>query len=121
MEVAFLDVKLPRKYGEQGMYIVMNCFQVAEGKGDDFEEIGRTRDSYLDEVDGFREFHLLRGDGGDYISHTIWDSKEAFEAWVGSESFHKAHARSAETPPEIFSGPSKLGMYDVLMEKIVKR
>lgn len=99
------------------MYIVMNRFQIAEGRENEFEEIWRTRESYLDEVNGFREFHFLRGEGGDYISHTIWESKEAFEGWVGSEAFHKAHARSSETPPDIFSAPAKLGMYDVVLEK----
>ena len=100
------------------MYIAMNRFQIAEGRGDEFEEIWRARDSYLDEVEGFREFYFLRGGGGDYISHTIWESKEAFDAWVGSESFYKSHARSSFTPPYIFSAPAKLGMYDVLLEKI---
>ncbi len=32
-------------------------------------------------------FHLLRGPGGDdhtlYASHTIWQSRAAFEAWTG--------------------------------------
>ena len=97
------------------MYIVMNRFQVTEGREEDFEELWRTRDSYLTEVDGFQEFHLLRGEGGDFISHTTWENKAAFEAWVGSESFHKAHARSSETPPDLFAGPAKLGTYDIVM------
>ncbi|HJP13344.1 MAG: antibiotic biosynthesis monooxygenase [Nitrospinota bacterium] len=97
------------------MYIVMNRFQVAEGREGEFEEIWRTRDSYLKEVDGFREFNLLRGEGGDFISHTIWESKSAFEGWVGSDAFHKAHSRASETPPDIFAGPAKVSMYDVLM------
>ncbi len=97
-------------------YIVMNRFQVAEGRESEFEELWRTRESFLDEVDGFEIFHLLRGDDpGEYISHTIWKSKEAFEAWIGSEPFVKAHARAGETPKEIFAGPAKLSQYAVLM------
>ena len=97
------------------MYIVMNRFQVAEGREEEFEEIWRTRDSYLHEVEGFQEFHLLRGDGGNFISHTTWEDKSAFDSWVGSESFHKAHARSSDTPPDLFTGPAKVSMYDVLL------
>lgn len=97
-------------------YIVMNRFQVTEGREEDFEELWRTRESFLDEVDGFKMFHLLRGDDpGEYISHTIWESKKAFEGWIGSEPFVKAHARAAETPKEIFAGPAKLSQYEVLM------
>lgn len=100
------------------MYIVMNRFEVAEGREEEFEKIWRTRDSYLHEVEGFREFHLLRGAGGDFISHTTWENKSAFDSWVGSESFQKAHVRASETPPELFSRPSKVSVYDVLMTQV---
>lgn len=97
-------------------YIVMNRFQVAEGREREFEELWRRRESYLGEVEGFEIFYFLRGDEpGEFISQTIWESKEAFEAWVGSEPFIKAHARAGETPKEIFAGPSRLGQYEVLL------
>ncbi|MEE9240357.1 MAG: antibiotic biosynthesis monooxygenase [bacterium] len=97
-------------------YIVMNRFQVTEGHEGEFEELWLSRESFLKEVDGFKMFHLLRGDDpGEYISHTIWESKEAFEGWIGSESFVKAHARAGKTPKEIFGGPPKLSEYEVLM------
>ncbi len=99
------------------MYIVMNRFQITEGREDEFEEIWRSRDSYLDEVEGFREFHLLKGEGGDFISHTTWADKSAFDAWVGSESFHKAHARAGDTPQDIFAGPPQVTQYEVLLSK----
>jgi heme-degrading monooxygenase HmoA len=100
------------------MYIVMNRFQITEGREKEFEEIWRNRESYLDEVEGFKEFHFLRGDSeGEYISHTIWESKEAFEGWIGSEPFVKAHAQAGKTPQEIFAGPAKLSQYEVLMTK----
>ncbi len=69
------------------MYIVMNRFQVAEGREGEFEEIWRTRDSYLKEVDGFREFNLLRGEGGDFISHTIWGVNPRSKAESGAMRF----------------------------------
>ena len=83
------------------MYIAMNRFRIAEGREEVFEEIWRKRDSQLDGVPGFRDFHLLRGETEDgatlFASHTVWESEEAFRAWTKSESFRKAHA-NAQAP-----------------------
>lgn len=83
------------------MYLAMNRFRVALGQESVFESLWRERDSYLDEVPGFREFHLLRGPSNDeatlYASHSLWDSRAAFEAWTESEAFRKAHSQ-ARTP-----------------------
>ena len=44
------------------------------------------------------EFHLLRGPEAEdhtlYASHTVWESKRAFEDWTRSEAFRKAHAQA---------------------------
>ena len=42
-------------------YIAMNRFKIILGSENDFEQIWRTRETYLDEVSGFREFHLVKG------------------------------------------------------------
>ena len=80
------------------MFIAMNRFRIALGHEEVFEELWRKRESYLDEVPGFREFHLLRGPSDAeatlYASHSTWDSRAAFEAWTESESFRKAHAQA---------------------------
>ena len=59
-----------------------------------------SRDSYLDRVPGFVEFHLLKGPEAEdhtlYASHTVWQSKAAFEAWTKSEEFRAAHARAGK-------------------------
>jgi len=68
------------------MFIAMNRFRVKKGSEDAFEKVWLNRDSHLDRVPGFVEFHLLRGPEGEgetlYASHTIWQSKGAFEAWT---------------------------------------
>ena len=75
------------------MFIGMNHFDVDPARGGEFEERWRERDSHLDEVPGFVEFVLLKGDEeGAYASHTVWETREAFEAWTKSEAFRKAHA-----------------------------
>lgn len=80
------------------MYIAMNRFKIALGSEPAFEELWRQRESLLDEVPGFREFHLLRGptheDHTLYASHSVWDSAGAFDAWTDSESFRKSHAQA---------------------------
>ena len=76
------------------MFIAMNRFQIAEGREEDFEQSWRERDSYLDEVPGFQAFALLKGDQpGEYVSHSTWESRAAFEAWTQSDRFRKAHGQ----------------------------
>jgi len=43
------------------MFIAMNRFQVKKGCEHDFENVWLSRDTYLDAVPGFIEFHLLKG------------------------------------------------------------
>jgi heme-degrading monooxygenase HmoA len=82
------------------MYIAMNRFKITPGREHDFEDIWQKRDTYLSEVPGFREFHLLKGSAETshtlYVSHSTWDSKEAFKQWTHSDHFRKAHARAGD-------------------------
>jgi heme-degrading monooxygenase HmoA len=82
------------------MFIAMNRFRVKRGAEDAFEKVWLSRDSYLERVLGFVEFHLLKGpeakDHTLYASHTVWQSKAAFEAWTKSEEFRAAHARAGK-------------------------
>jgi heme-degrading monooxygenase HmoA len=43
------------------MFIAMNRFKVIKEERKAFEDLWVTRQSRLDEVKGFRAFHLLRG------------------------------------------------------------
>lgn len=71
----------------------MNHFKVDPGREGDFENGWRNRPSYLAKVPGFIHFALLGGDEpGEYISHTIWESREAFVNRAQSEAFRKAHS-----------------------------
>ena len=91
------------------MYIAMNRFRVHEGREPDFEKVWAERDSYLDEVSGFVEFRLLRGATADgittYVSHSVWESLEAFEDWTKSESFRRGHARAGGSQGAIAGHP----------------
>jgi heme-degrading monooxygenase HmoA len=91
------------------MFIAMNRFQVVKGREDEFEKVWLTRETYLERMPGFVEFHLLRGpeleDHTLFASHTVWQSKSAFEAWTKSEEFRAAHARAGNNT----TGPLYLG------------
>jgi heme-degrading monooxygenase HmoA len=80
------------------MYIAMNRFKVKKGSEEAFEKVWASRDSYLDRMVGFVEFHLLKGPEAEdhtlYSSHTVWQSYADFEAWTKSEEFRVAHARA---------------------------
>jgi len=100
------------------MYIAMNRFKIHAGREADFEKVWRERESFLDEVPGFREFHLLRGDAADgfttYLSHSVWESRAAFEGWTRSEAFRKAHA-GARTPAGITEGHPRFEGYEAVL------
>jgi heme-degrading monooxygenase HmoA len=93
------------------MYIAMNRFKVAKKSAAEFERLWQQRESYLDELEGFEAFHLLRGpEHEDYIlyaSHTMWRSFEDFQAWTKSEQFRKAHANAGSSAirPLYLDGP----------------
>ena len=63
------------------MFIAMNRFRIALGKEEEFIQIWKNRETYVETVPGFNEFHLLRGSTDAnytlFASHTVWDSKEA--------------------------------------------
>jgi heme-degrading monooxygenase HmoA len=91
------------------MFIAMNRFQVARGSEQDFEQVWLSRDSHLEKVPGFVEFHLLKGPEADdhtlYASHTVWKSHAAFEAWTKSEAFRAAHHKAGGNKPLYLGHP----------------
>jgi len=91
------------------MYIAMNRFKIIPGNEEDFLNIWKNRETYLDEVPGFKQFNLLCGPKTDdyslFASHSIWESKQAFENWTHSEAFRKAHANAGNAKPVYLGKP----------------
>ena len=83
------------------MYIAMNRFTVSTENAEAFEAVWLGRDSHLKEMDGFVEFHMLKGPEEEgkilYASHTVWENEEKFRDWTRSEQFRQAHAGAGET------------------------
>jgi heme-degrading monooxygenase HmoA len=98
-------------------FIAMNNFHVAVDQASQFEERWQRRRSFLQDVPGFEAFLLLRGDVHEdkihYASHSLWASKEAFEAWTQSESFVQAH-RGEPLPKGMVLGPPHLECFEVV-------
>jgi heme-degrading monooxygenase HmoA len=101
------------------MYLAMNRFRIAPGMEAGFEKIWRERESYLDEVPGFVSFALLKGGSSDedhvlYASHSVWESKAAFDAWTESDSFKRAHAQ-ANAPKGTYLGHPNLELFEQVL------
>lgn len=100
------------------MFIAMNRFQIARGREEDFIAVWKTRESYLEGVPGFTDFHLLRGPSNDeytlFASHSVWDSAADFEAWTHSEAFRNAH-KNAGTTKGIYLGHPNLELFEAVL------
>jgi heme-degrading monooxygenase HmoA len=99
------------------MFIAMNRFQVISGQEEAFENVWLSRDTYLDDVPGFLEFHLLRGPAEEdhtlFSSHTVWRSREDFEAWTRSEAFRQAHRDAGGNKP-LYLGHPRFEGFEVI-------
>lgn len=96
------------------MFIAMNHFRVAPGKEAAFEHVWRRRESYLQGVPGFVQFALLRGDApGEYISHSTWESREAFLAWTQSDAFVRGHRQGSLAG--LLQGPPQLRTFEAVI------
>ena len=92
------------------MFVAMNRFKIVLGKEPDFIDVWRKRETFLDEVPGFKSFNLLQSETTEectlFASHTIWENRESFDGWTKSDAFRKAHAGAAVNK-DIYLGPPK--------------
>ena len=100
------------------MFIAMNRFRVAKGKEPEFERVWAERDSQLEQVPGFKQFHLLKGPEAEdhtlYSSHTVWHDKKAFTAWTHSDAFRQAHAGAGATQ-DLYLGHPQFEGFEVVL------
>lgn len=116
-------------------YIATNRFKVRRNQGPKFEKRWADRKSRLAKLDGFRFFTLLRrveeygadyseeGEFGNYVSFTIWENKDCFDAWRTGEAFKEAHGgggvtdfiKLLSTALFILDGGPKPAFYDTVL------
>jgi heme-degrading monooxygenase HmoA len=100
------------------MFIAMNRFRIAARREAEFIDVWRQRDSRLSEVPGFGSFNLLQGPGDAqatvFVSHTVWDSVESFQAWTRSEAFRAAHAGAGQQRG-LYLGPPQFEGFEAVL------
>jgi heme-degrading monooxygenase HmoA len=101
------------------MFIAMNRFQVHRGREAEFERLWLNRETHLADMPGFVEFQLLRGPATDvhtlFASHTVWASRDAFEAWTRSAAFRAAH-KNAGAHTGLYAGHPQFEGFEVRQE-----
>ncbi|MBM3214472.1 antibiotic biosynthesis monooxygenase [Candidatus Poribacteria bacterium] len=97
------------------MFVVSNRIHVAEGYESEFEARFSRRLGAIEGTPGFVRYLLLKPvKATHYVVNVYWENREAFESWVGSESFRKAHA---DRPPEaMFAGPNQVEQHEVIQQ-----
>ena len=99
-------------------FIAMNRFKIALNRENDFENIWAKRETHLNNVPGFIEFHLVKGKIEDthtlYASHSTWESRKDFENWTKSEAFRKAH-KGAGAHNEIYLEHPQFEGFEVII------
>mgnify|MGYP001267003425 FL=1 len=100
------------------MYIAMNRFKIVIGKEKKFEKIWLNRDSHLNNVKGFVNFNLIKGETKDnhtlYASHSTWKSENDFINWTKSESFRLAH-KNAGKNSDVYLGHPEFEGFNVVI------
>jgi heme-degrading monooxygenase HmoA len=100
------------------MFIAMNRFRIAKGREAEFIEVWRQRDSRLADVPGFQTFNLLQGGSDEqatiFVSHSTWESEEAFGAWTRSEAFRAAHAGAGQQKG-LYLGPPQFEGFNAVL------
>ncbi len=99
------------------MYLTMNRFKVVKSEAEAFEDLWKTRDSHLKQVEGFVSFALMKGaereDHVLYASHTIWSDEESFTAWTKSEAFRAAHG-GAKSSAHMYQAAPELEIFEAV-------
>jgi len=101
------------------MFVTMNRFTIDPAHWDDFENRFKQRAGLVDGEPGFIRNAVLRpqdNTADQHIVMTLWESRQAFEAWTHSESFRQAHAKAGQTPKDWFIGPTKLEIFDAVTD-----
>ena len=99
------------------MFVAMNRFKIVKGKENDFVNVWKNRDSFLENVPGFKNFNLVKGEEKEdhtlFASHSIWNSKEDFINWTKSDAFRLAHKNAAQHR-ELYLGPPDFEGFEVV-------
>ncbi len=78
------------------MIAVMNCLPVKVGAADQVVERFANGQGFVQDLPGFVSMEVLSSDRADEVLViTRWRDQDAFDSWVHSDAFEKAHGRSS--------------------------
>lgn len=98
------------------MIAITNSLPVKEGAADQIVERFAESRGNVQDFPGFVSMEVLRSeDASEVLVITWWQDKEAFQNWVHSEEFSKAHGRGGAG--ELLTGHPKMGTYEVAVER----
>lgn len=97
------------------MILVANRIFIDPAHATAFERLFATRARLVDGMPGFIANQVLKPvtTGAPYVIETWWATREHFVTWTKSEAFKAGHARTGTLPPEAFTAPTTLEIYDV--------
>ncbi len=98
------------------MIAVINRLPVKEGMaGEVVERFANSRGN-AQGFPGFLSIEVLNSEAGDEVLViTRWRDKEAFDSWIHSEEFKKAHGRSGGR--DLLRGHPQMSAYEIAVER----
>jgi len=98
------------------MIAVVNRLPVREGvAGQVVERFANSRGN-VQGFPGFVSMEVLNSEAGDEVLViTRWRDKDAFDSWVHSDAFKRAHGRSGGG--DLLRGHPQMGTYEVAVER----
>ena len=98
------------------MIAVVNRLPMREGvAGQVVERFANSRGN-VQGFPGFVSMEVLNSEAGDEVLViTRWRDKDAFESWVHSDAFKRAHGRSGGG--DLLRGHPQMGTYEVAVER----
>ena len=99
------------------MIAIINSLPVAEGAADAVVQRFAGSRGHVQNFPGFVSMEVLKSvEEDEVLVVTRWQSREAFDSWVQSEEFAKAHARGGTQ--RLLRGHPKMSSYEVAVERV---
>lgn len=98
------------------MIAIFNSLPVKEGAAGQIVDRFAESRGHVQGFPGFVSMEVLKSDAEDEVLViTRWRDREAFEAWVHSDEFSKAHGRGGAGG--LLTGHPKMSSYSVAVER----
>lgn len=98
------------------MIAIINRLPVKEGAADQVVDRFANSQGEVQGFPGFVSMEVLSSEVGDEVLViTRWQDKDAFNSWVQSDEFKKAHARGGAG--ELMRGHPQMSTYEVAVER----